>query len=122
MLASVPWNVVVRRTAFWTCGGFPIGQAFRSEAAGEDIAFKTALRMGFATHSISTVSVCHRVRPGSATDRFLRRTFVDHAGHVQFRSRYAVEENGTLAAAMEVHVKQALRNRQSMASLLGRSS
>ena len=38
ILDSVPWNVIVRRAAFWACGGFPTEAVFRTEAAGEDIA------------------------------------------------------------------------------------
>ena len=44
---SVPWNVVVRRGAFWACGAFPVGPEFRTVIAGEDIVFKNALKNWF---------------------------------------------------------------------------
>ena len=112
ILESVPWNVVIRRAAFWTCGGFPTGSDFRKEAAGEDIAFKTALRACFSVRSISTIGVRHHVREGSATDRFLRRTSVGLDGSVLFHHRYPEELDGSLARALQTHVNRALQNRR----------
>lgn len=117
ILDSVPWNVVVRRSAFWACGGFPIGAVFRTEAAGEDIAFKTALKSCFKVAWHPMAGVRHHVRHGSATDRFLNRTKVAD-GMVVFNDRLPAESDGTLAAAMRDHVLQALAHRSTFAWLL----
>lgn len=115
ILASVPWNVIVRRSAFWACGGFPVEPIFRTEAAGEDIAFKSALKASFSVNYLDVHGIRHHVRPDSATDRFLRRTTVTEAGTVVFSPPYAVEQDGSLAAALRHHVACALENRQALA-------
>ena len=119
ILDSVPWNIVVRRSAFWACGGFPTGAVFRTEAAGEDIAFKTALKSCFKVAGHPMVGVRHHIRHGSATDRFLSRTSVSADGTVVFNARYPAENDGTLAAAMGHHVSQAIAQRSTVSRLLG---
>lgn len=106
ILDSVPWNLVVRRAAFWAVGGFPSDSAFRTAAAGEDIAFKTALKSCFSVSRVATVAVHHHVRPGSATDRFIARTEV-RGDQVHFLHRLAAEEDGRLARAMAAHLHRA---------------
>lgn len=118
ILDSVPWNVIVRRAAFWACGGFPTEAVFRTEAAGEDIAFKTALKACFKVAMLPMVGVRHHVRHGSATDRFLRRTSVGANGEVVFHSRYSAECDGSLSAALGQHVGRAVLNRAALAHLL----
>jgi glycosyltransferase involved in cell wall biosynthesis len=117
ILDSVPWNVIVRRAAFWACGGFPTEAVFRTEAAGEDIAFKSALKACFRVAALPSVGVRHHVRNGSATDRFLRRTSVGANREVVFHSRYPAESDGSLSAALGQHVGRALQNRTALAHL-----
>lgn len=116
LLASVPWNLVVRRTAFWDCGGFPVGEVFRTEVAGEDIAFRSALNACFHVMSLSLRGVRHDVRPGSATDRFIGRTELTDAG-LRFLSRHPVEEDGSLQRAIDAHVAAATRASRGSARL-----
>ena len=117
ILDSVPWNVIVRRSAFWACGGFPTEAVFRTEAAGEDIAFKAALKACFKVAALPLVGVRHHVRHGSATDRFLRRTSVGVNREVVFHSRYPAESDGSLSAALGQHVGRALHSRTALAHL-----
>lgn len=117
ILDSVPWNVLVRRGAFWTCGGFPTAPTFRTEAAGEDIAFKTALKACFKVAALPILGVRHHVRHGSATDRFLRRTSVGTSGEVIFHHRYPAESDGSLSNALGQHVESALQSRMDQAHL-----
>jgi glycosyltransferase involved in cell wall biosynthesis len=118
IMDSVPWNIIVRRPAFWLTGGFPTDGVFRTEAAGEDIAFKTALKACFNVAMLPMVGVRHHVRHGSATDRFLRRTSVGANGEVVFHSRYSAECDGSLSAALGQHVGRAVLNRAALAHLL----
>jgi hypothetical protein len=117
ILDSVPWNVIVRRAAFWACGGFPTEAVFRTEAAGEDIAFKTALKACFKVAVLPMIGVCHHVRRGSATDRFLSRTSVGANREVVFHTRYPAECDGSLSTALGQHVRRALLNRTALAHL-----
>ena len=117
ILDSVPWNVIVRRAAFWGCGGFPTEAVFRTEAAGEDIAFKTSLKACFKVAVLPLVGVRHHVRHGSATDRFLRRTSVGANREVVFHTCYPAEYDGSLSAALGQHVGRALANRATLAHL-----
>jgi glycosyltransferase involved in cell wall biosynthesis len=80
---SVPWNIVVRRNVFWACGAFPVGPEFRTESAGEDIAFKSILRRLYEGASFSDKLVRHHIRNGSATDRFLKGTKIVDGAIVQ---------------------------------------
>lgn len=118
ILDSVPWNVIVRRAAFWACGGFPTDAVFRTEAAGEDIAFKTALKACFKVAVLPLIGVRHHVRHGSATDRFLRRTSIGVNREVVFHFRYPAECDGSLSAALGQHVGRAVFNRTTLAHLL----
>jgi glycosyltransferase involved in cell wall biosynthesis len=117
ILDSVPWNVIVRRAAFWACGGFPTEAVFRTEAAGEDIAFKAALKACFKVAVLPMIGVRHHVRHGSATDRFLTRTSVGAHREVVFHTRYPVEFDGSLSSALGQHVGRALHNRTALAHL-----
>lgn len=117
ILASVPWNVIVRRSAFWACGGFPVDSTFRTEAAGEDIAFKAALKACFSVRRLEVCGIRHHVRTGSATDRFLLRTTVTDAGEVVFSPPYPAERDGTLAEALGRHVEGALQSRHALARM-----
>lgn len=119
ILESVPWNIVIRRSAFWVCGGFPTSKVFRSPVAGEDIAFKTALKACFAVHPLQMAGVRHHVREGSATDRFLARTQVDAQG-VHFLDRHPLERDGELARGIRDHVTRAVDNSRAAGRALGR--
>jgi hypothetical protein len=105
-LASVPWNLVIRRPAFWAIGGFPISSEFRTEAAGEDIAFRMMLSRSFTVARTPKKLVRHFIRPNSATDRYLARTRVVK-DKVEFLSSYANENNGVLSSALSAHLRRA---------------
>lgn len=119
ILDSVPWNLVVRRSAFFVCGGFPSSPVFRSPVAGEDIAFKSALKACFTVHSLPLAGVRHHVREGSATDRFLARSRVDASG-VQFLDQHPLEREGTLAREIREHVARAVGSSRAAGRTLGR--
>ena len=105
-IASVPWNLVVRRNIFWSVGGFPIGEAFRTQAAGEDIPFKTALRQMVSVLYLPEKLIRHHIRDNSATDRYLKRTRLVN-GKIEFLETFANEDDGSLIRAMNEHVNQA---------------
>lgn len=107
-LNSVPWNIVIRRPAFWAVGGFPVSSEFRTPAAGEDIAFRMALRRSFTVARSEAKLVRHFIRPDSATDRYLRRTRVV-AGRVEFLSSYEHESDGLLRTAIDIHTERVAR-------------
>ena len=103
---SAPWNVLVRRNAFWACGGFPVESAFRTRIAGEDIVFKNALKQWFHVASASDKLIRHHVREGSATDQYLKRTEVVD-GQVVFKTQQDNEADGSWDQAAQVHLQRA---------------
>lgn len=105
-LGSVPWNVLVRRNIFWACGAFPVGAEFRTELAGEDFAFKSALRRWFPVWIAANKFVRHHIREGSATDRYLKRTEVV-GGVVVFKTMHASENDGSIGQAIDAHMQRA---------------
>jgi glycosyltransferase involved in cell wall biosynthesis len=105
---SVPWNVVIRRNIFWACGAFPVGAEFRTEIAGEDIAFKNALNQLFPVAISDRKFIRHHIREGSASDRYLKRTEVVN-GEIVFKTAAANEKDGAIKAAIESHINRSLR-------------
>ena len=105
-MRSVPWNVLVRRNIFWACGAFPVGAEFRTELAAEDLAFKTALRRWFPVWIADNKFVRHHVRPGAATDRYLKRTEVV-GGKVVYKTMHAKESDGNIGQAIDAHLQRA---------------
>ena len=105
-IKSVPWNLLIHRNVFWDCGAFPVGPSFRTIAAGEDIAFKSALRRFFKVLFLFEKCIRHHVRNGSATDRFIKRTQVVD-GRIQFLETYQNEADGSLHHAMDEHISRA---------------
>jgi glycosyltransferase involved in cell wall biosynthesis len=108
---SVPWNVIVRRDVFWRSGAFPVGGEFRSELAGEDIAFKKALVFCFQVAKTETKLIRHHVREGAATDRYLKRTVIVD-GQVKFKDLHAHEEDSSFAMAVERHIERTRKELQ----------
>jgi len=106
---SVPWNVLLRRSAFHASSGFPDASEFRTRLAGEDIALKTVLRSLYNRVSIDTACVRHYCRDGSATMNFLSRTRV-LGKNVIFEEISSAEADGTLAQALSRHYRQATLN------------
>ena len=105
-IMSVPWNLVIRRNVFWDSGAFPVGPKFRTRAAGEDIAFKSALRKLFNVFFVFEKCIRHHIRNGSATDRYLRRTQVID-GRIHFLESYQNEDDGSLHSAIAEHISRA---------------
>jgi glycosyltransferase involved in cell wall biosynthesis len=103
---SAPWNVLVRRNAFWCCGGFPVGAEFRTALAGEDVVFKNALKQCFLVGHAADKLIRHHIREGSATDRYLKRTEVVN-GEVVFRSIHEREADGSWERAANLHLRRA---------------
>ena len=70
-------NIVFRRSGFMATGGFPVGDIWRTEIAGEDAHF----RLGYAAHwkgaQVDTPALIHTVKEGGSTVRFLERTHVE---------------------------------------------
>ncbi|TDR32192.1 glycosyltransferase family 2 protein [Hydromonas duriensis] len=110
IMFSVPWNVLIRRLAFWYVGSFPVDAAFRTPLAGEDIAFMTPLRHFLQTaQDFSRRLVRHHLRDGSATDNYLNRTQVVD-GRVVYIEHYENEKNGEWQAAIDKHYAKAQRD------------
>lgn len=100
---SVPWNVLVRRHAFWQAGGFPVDAEFRKKLAGEDIAFKQAIKHYFAVGSdFSRHLIRHHLRDGSATDNYINRTEIVN-GEIIFKEVFENESSGEWNAALRKH-------------------
>jgi FkbM family methyltransferase len=68
---SAPSNVIIRRSIALALGGFPEGPAFHTKQAGEDLAFREALRKWGNVKRIEGVSLDYTVRRGSHFDLFL---------------------------------------------------
>lgn len=110
VMNSVPWNVLVRRHAFWQAGAFPVDSGFRAKPAGEDMVFKHALKHFFTVGSdLSRQLVRHHLRDGSATDNYLNRTEVVDGGIV-FKGEFEDEKNGQWSAAMNRHWEGLVRD------------
>ncbi len=105
-LRSVPWNVLVRRNIFWACGAFPVGDAFRTNLAAEDIPFKSSLRRWFKVAMVTDKFMRHHIREGAATARYLERTEVKD-GKIVFKATYSNEEDGSFVQAMNAHLERA---------------
>lgn len=102
-MSSVPWNVLVRRNAFWQAGAFPVDPEFRKKLAGEDIAFKQAIKHYFAVGTdYSRQLLRHHLRDGSATDNYINRTkIVD--GQIVFKEVFENEASGEWNDALQRH-------------------
>ena len=100
---SVPWNVLVRRNAFWQAGAFPVDPEFRKKLAGEDIAFKQAIKHYFVVGTdYSRQLLRHHLRDGSATDNYINRTeIVD--GQIVFKEVFENEASGERNEALQRH-------------------
>ncbi|MDO8279722.1 MAG: glycosyltransferase family A protein [Burkholderiaceae bacterium] len=101
--ASVPWNLLMRRTTFWACGGFPVGAQFRTAYAGEDIALRNTLSYAFALAHAEVPLVRHHVYAGSHTDRYLARTR-PHGERIEFPQGHQAELESGVGAAVLAHV------------------
>lgn len=107
-ISSVPWNIVVRRNLFWACGGFPVGDEFRTKLAGEDIVFKQVLRNFFPVAVVGEKYIRHHIREGSATDRYLKRTRVVD-GRIVFTEDAPNETDGSWDRAYNAHIHWAFK-------------
>lgn len=73
---SLPSNLMVRRNVADFLGGFPEAAAFRGAAAGEDAAFRKALKLYFKIEHIEQPFVRYLIKPGSHFLHYLDRTEV----------------------------------------------
>jgi FkbM family methyltransferase len=67
----LPSNIIVRRSIALAIGGFPEGPAFRTKRAGEDVAFRGALREWASVFRLEGVFLEYTVKRGSHFDLFL---------------------------------------------------
>lgn len=105
VVGSLPSNVMVRKSVANLIGGFPEDPVFRGRAAGEDIAFKTALATLFKVVECRERFLRYRFRSGSHLDFFLDRSSVVD-GKLILTARTIEEDNGTLAAAQRSFMEQ----------------
>jgi FkbM family methyltransferase len=68
---NLPSNIIVRRSVALTVGGFPEGPAFRTKRAGEDIAFRRALREWGNVFRLEGVFLEYTIQRGSHFDLFM---------------------------------------------------
>jgi glycosyltransferase involved in cell wall biosynthesis len=74
---SLATTMLLRRTAFEVCGGWPEGEVFRQHSGGcEDIAFQKLFGFCFNTGVLPQQLYNYVHRPGNALDRFLSRSSV----------------------------------------------
>ena len=81
---SAPGNLLVRRSVALMIGGFPTDAVFRGRHAGEDVAFRTALKNYFTIDYLDAKLYRHYLRPGCHFYRFLDRSRVDADGKLVF--------------------------------------
>jgi glycosyltransferase involved in cell wall biosynthesis len=102
-IASVPWNIVIRRHIFWAAGAFPISNIFRTDLAGEDAVFKKTLAYHFIIATIANKFIRHNVRENSATDRYLKRTEIIN-NEIVFKENHELEKSGLWDKAFIEHM------------------
>ena len=77
VVKSLATTMLLRRTAFEICGGWPEGEVFRNHpSGGEDIAFQTLFGFCFNTGILQQKLYNHTLRPGNGLDQFLSRSNV----------------------------------------------
>lgn len=95
---SLPSNILMRTEAARQIGGFPTHPAFRGEAAGEDIAFRSHLPAHGKVVKMMKPLMRYRVQRGSHFDFFMDRCrMVD--GKMEFTRKSKEETDGSLALA-----------------------
>lgn len=70
-------NIVFRRSVFMATGGFPVGDIWRTEIAGEDGHFRWGFGQHWTCGQVDTPALIHTVKEGGSTIRFLERTHVE---------------------------------------------
>lgn len=70
-------NIVFRRAVFMATGGFPVGDIWRTEIAGEDGYFRWGLGQHWNYGQVDTPALIHTVKEGGCTVKFLERTRVE---------------------------------------------
>jgi predicted O-linked N-acetylglucosamine transferase (SPINDLY family)/glycosyltransferase involved in cell wall biosynthesis len=76
IVGSLPANLMTRKAVALVMGGFPDAEIFRSELAGEDICFRTALARWFNVIHREERFLRYLVKRGSHLDYFLDRSQV----------------------------------------------
>jgi len=79
---SSPSNLILRTQFCRRIGGFPLDHRFRGKYAGEDLAFRLAVRRWGIIYSLNGVHLRYRYRPGGHFDLFLQawpNRIEDHA-------------------------------------------
>lgn len=109
LVNSPIWNVVMHKAVYQAVGGSPAGAAFRTRQGNEDWVVTETIKRHYAMAKSEFPAVRHYVRPGNATDFFLRRTRV--AGDsFEFTERTAHESQGALGAALAEYQARAAAN------------
>jgi hypothetical protein len=104
MAHSLPSNMMVRRGIADAIGGYPEDKAFRGKSAGEDVAFRNAVRRNFMTARLEEPLLRYRIRRGSHFDWLMDSTSVVDGAIV--KTDYSDEErDGSLNAAAEAYSK-----------------
>lgn len=101
---SLPGNLILRRAAVELLGGFPVAEAFRGEAAGEDSVFCLALKRWFHVERVTTPFFRHQVRAGGHLERFLERSR-EEDGRLVFEQKTEEEESGAISAATRAYLR-----------------
>jgi glycosyltransferase involved in cell wall biosynthesis len=96
---SLPGNIVMRTETVRQIGGFPVAQAFRGEAAGEDFVFRWQLRAHGKEVKLQKPFYKYLVRPGSHFDFWLDRATL-RDGRIEFSKRSKEEIDGSLDQAV----------------------
>jgi glycosyltransferase involved in cell wall biosynthesis len=116
IVVSLPSNLIVRRGVAEMLGGFPEAPVFRGKAAGEDIAFRFALRDWFNLIAIPEPFLLYRAKRGSHLDFFLDRSRVID-GKIVLTSSTDEEKSGELAAAHRLYNDRIAQRFAALASL-----
>ncbi|MDB5767714.1 MAG: hypothetical protein JWQ61_2528 [Collimonas fungivorans] len=101
-------NIVCRRSVFLASGGFPTAEIWRSPIAGEDGAYRFALKEHWNGGGCDFPALKHWAKEGGTTVRFLDRTKVVD-GKVSIVEQHELERNGELQATLDAFMADVAR-------------
>jgi len=121
MANSVPSNMILRTRLAKNIGGFPEDPAFRTKLAGEDIAFRSAIRQWGNMARMPGVFLEYTISRGSHFDRFMDRCRIENErlvigpdehearvreGHAEYLRQvfHRVRENAGIRATRKVAI------------------
>ena len=96
---AAPGDLIVRTEIARQMGGFPVDEAFRGRAAGEDCYFRKQVLAAGNMIKLQAPYLKYTVRPGSHLDFFLDRATM-REGKIELHFRSKEELDGSMAQAI----------------------